>query len=99
MATGEITAGKIVPKSLLTKSHQKEKMSQEIRLHKSVAHTNLVKLYSYFEDSNFVFIVLELCRKRSLMELHKRRKAITEPEARYFMHQILLGVLTCTTIR
>ena len=29
--TGEITAGKIVPKSMLTKSHQKEKMSQEIR--------------------------------------------------------------------
>ena len=26
-----MTAGKIVPKSLLTKSHQKEKMSQEIR--------------------------------------------------------------------
>ena len=31
LATGEVTAGKIVPKSLLTKSHQKEKMSQEIR--------------------------------------------------------------------
>jgi len=93
MATGEITAGKIVPKSLLTKSHQKEKMSQEIRLHKSVAHTHLVKLFSYFEDPNFVYIVLELCRKRSLMELHKRRKAITEPEARYFLHQILLGCL------
>ena len=27
------------------------------------------------------------------MELHKRRKAITEPEARYFLHQILLGCL------
>ena len=27
----QVTAGKIVPKSLLTKSHQKEKMSQEIR--------------------------------------------------------------------
>ena len=26
------------------------------------------------------------------MELHKRRKAITEPETRYFMNQILLGV-------
>jgi len=93
LATGEITAGKIVPKSLLTKSHQKEKMSQEIRLHKAVAHNNLVKLYSYFEDPNFVYIVLELCRKRSLMELHKRRKAITEPETRYFLHQILLGCL------
>jgi len=93
LATGEVTAGKIVPKSLLTKSHQKEKMSQEIRLHKAVAHNNLVKLYSYFEDPNFVYIVLELCRKRSLMELHKRRKAITEPETRYFLHQILLGCL------
>jgi len=91
MATGEITAGKIVPKSLLTKSHQKEKMSQEIRLHKAVAHDHLVKLYSYFEDPNFVYIVLELCRKRSLMELHKRRKAVTEPETRYFLMQILLG--------
>jgi len=91
LATGEVTAGKIVPKSLLTKSHQKEKMSQEIRLHKFVAHTHLVKLFSYFEDPNFVYIVLELCRKRSLMELHKRRKAITEPESRYFVHQILLG--------
>ena len=26
------------------------------------------------------------------MELHKRRKAVTEPETRYFMKQILLGV-------
>ena len=32
-------------------------------------------------------------RPRSLMELHKRRKAITEPETRYFMRHILLGVL------
>ena len=27
------------------------------------------------------------------MELHKRRKAITEPETRYFMNHILRGVL------
>ena len=26
------------------------------------------------------------------MELHKRRKALTEPEVRYLMYQILLGV-------
>ena len=27
------------------------------------------------------------------MELHKRRKALTEPEARYYMHQILVGCI------
>ena len=67
-------------------------MAQEINLHKTLAHSFVVKLYSYFEDSNFVYIILELCRRRSLMELHKRRKAITEPETRYFMQQILEGV-------
>lgn len=91
MSTGELWAGKIVPKSMLTKTHQKEKMSQEIRLHKSVSHIYIVKLFSYFEDSNFVYVILELCRRKSLMELHKRRHALTEPEARYFMRQILLG--------
>ncbi|EFX62508.1 hypothetical protein DAPPUDRAFT_120158 [Daphnia pulex] len=29
---------------------------------------------------------------KSLMELLKRRKAITEPEARFLMHHLLLGV-------
>lgn len=31
--------------------------------------------------------------KQSLMELHKRRKALTEPEVRYYMKQILLGCI------
>ena len=52
-----------------------------------------VVLKLYFQLlQDFVYIILELCRRRSLMELHKRRKAITEPETRYFMKQILLGV-------
>ena len=91
-ATREIVAGKVVPKSLLVKQHQRDKMAQEITLHKSLNHLYVVKLQSYFEDANFVYVILELCRRRSLMELHKRRKAITEPETRYFMKQILTGV-------
>ena len=39
-------AGKIVPKSLLLKSHQKEKMAQEIRLIKEI----------FLNISNFYFI-------------------------------------------
>ena len=30
---------------------------------------------------------------QSLLELHKRRKAVTEPEVRYYMTQMLKGVL------
>ena len=92
MATGEVVAGKIVPKTLLQKSHQRDKMAQEISLHKTLANQYIVKLFSFFEDQHFVYIILELCRRRSLMELHKRRRAITEPETRYYMKQMLVGV-------
>jgi serine/threonine protein kinase len=61
---------------------------KEISLHSSLSHPNVVKVFSYDDDSNFVYIFLELCTRRSLMELHKRRRAVTEPETRYFMKQV-----------
>ncbi|KAL5006331.1 hypothetical protein ScPMuIL_015137 [Solemya velum] len=91
MDTKEIFAGKIVSKGLLVKQHQKDKMTQEISIHKAVSHKHVVKFFSFFEDSDNVYIILELCRRRSLMELHKRRKAITEPETRYFVKQVILA--------
>lgn len=92
VATEYIYAGKIVSKKLMVKSSQKEKMAQEISIHRSLRHQHVVGFHSFFEDSLNIYIILELCKKRSMMELHKRRKAITEPETRFFMHQILLGV-------
>ncbi|XP_067912136.1 serine/threonine-protein kinase PLK1 [Heterodontus francisci] len=91
MDTKEVFAGKIVPKTLLMKPHQREKMSMEISIHKSLNHANVVGFHGFFEDDDFVYVVLELCRRRSLLELHKRRKAVTEPEARYYLRRIILG--------
>uniref|UniRef100_A0A8C5D454 Serine/threonine-protein kinase PLK n=1 Tax=Gadus morhua TaxID=8049 RepID=A0A8C5D454_GADMO len=91
MDTNEVFAGKIVPKSMIMKPHQREKMTSEITIHQSLDHANVVGFRGFFEDEDFVFVVLELCRRRSLLELHKRRKAITEPEARYYMMQLLKG--------
>ncbi|KAJ8916192.1 hypothetical protein NQ315_016331 [Exocentrus adspersus] len=85
-------AGKIVSKKLMAKQNQREKMTQEIQIHQSLCHKNVVGFHGFFEDSLNIYIVLELCRKRSMMELHKRRKALTEPETRYYMKQILNGV-------
>ncbi|KAL3066490.1 hypothetical protein OYC64_016448 [Pagothenia borchgrevinki] len=92
METKQVFAGKIVPKSLILKQHQREKMTSEIAIHKSLSHANVVGFHGFFEDNDFVFVVLEICRRRSLLELHKRRKAVTEPEVRYYMTQLLKGV-------
>lgn len=89
---GASLACKIVNKNMLVKHHHRDKMAQEIMIHRTLKHANIVGFHSYFEDDNFVYIVLELCEKKSLMELSKRRKTITEPEARYFLIQICEAV-------
>ena len=89
----EVLAGKIVPKSLLVKDHQKAKMAMEIDIQRQMKHRHVVDFKGYFEDDSNVYILLELCRRRSLMELHKRRKDLTEPEVRYYMRQLLDAVV------
>ncbi|XP_051789293.1 serine/threonine-protein kinase PLK1 [Erpetoichthys calabaricus] len=91
MDTKEVFAGKVVPKSMLLKPHQREKMTMEITIHRSLSHQHVVGFHGFFEDDDFVFVVLEICRRRSLLELHKRRKAVTLPEARYYMKQTIMG--------
>lgn len=63
-------------------------MLQEIDIHRSIKHEHIVRFYSFFEDTNFIYIILELCNKKSMMELHKRRKILSEPEIRYYVRQI-----------
>jgi serine/threonine protein kinase len=62
--TGNVYAGKIVSKRLMTKHNQKEKLTQEIAIHRSLNHKNVVGFHGFFEDSQNVYIVLELCRRR-----------------------------------
>uniref|UniRef100_A0ACB8FKK7 Serine/threonine-protein kinase plk1 n=1 Tax=Sphaerodactylus townsendi TaxID=933632 RepID=A0ACB8FKK7_9SAUR len=90
-AGGAVLAGKVVPKALLMTAPQRQKMAMEVAIHRTLQHRHVVAFHGFFEDPNFVFVVLELCRRRSLLELHKRRKMLTEPEVRYYLRQIVLG--------
>ncbi|XP_073975117.1 serine/threonine-protein kinase polo-like [Rhodnius prolixus] len=92
LITKQVYAGKIISKKLLSKNYQL-KMSKEIDIHKSLSHKNIVKFYGSFEDQNFIYMILELCSKRSMIEFLQRRKKLTEPEVRYYLKQILEGVL------
>lgn len=76
----------------MAKHNQKEKMTQEIQIHKSLKHANIVRFLSFFDDATNVYIILELCKQRSMMELHKRRPVVTDYECRFYVSQILDGV-------
>lgn len=92
MKNKQTYAGKIVSKQLMQKHNQKDKMTQEITIHKQLSHPNVVRFLSFFDDDKNVYIILELCTQRSMMELHKRRPIVTDYECRFYIYQILEGV-------
>lgn len=48
----------------MAKQNQREKMTQEIKIHQSLKHKHIVGFYNFFEDQFNIYIVLELCRRR-----------------------------------
>ncbi|ELT95402.1 hypothetical protein CAPTEDRAFT_72562, partial [Capitella teleta] len=84
-------AGKIISKNRLNKPHQKEKILREIELHRSLRNAHVVAFHSYFEDDDNVYIILEVCRKKSLVHVLKNRKTLTEPEVRFHMKHLIEG--------
>ena len=87
--TNQITAAKVIAKSSLVKSRAKQKLISEIKIHKALHHPNIVAFEHYFEDSENVYLLLEICQNQSLNELLKRRKTLTELEVQCYTMQII----------
>ena len=92
ISTKEIHACKIIDKQLVLKGRTRQKLMNEIKIHKSLAHENIVKFFSYFEDEGFIYIILEICTCESLSAVLRRRKRLMELEVQSYMKQILEGL-------
>jgi serine/threonine protein kinase len=58
---GNEYAVKIVSKVDLKIKTWKEKLVQEINIHKTLNHKHIVSSHQYFEDESNIYMVLELC--------------------------------------
>ena len=91
--TRKLTAAKIVPKASLTKSRAKQKLMTEIKIHRSLHHPHIVGFEHFFEDSENVYIVLELCTNQTMNELLRRRKRLTELEVQCYLVQVISALV------
>uniref|UniRef100_A0A8C3SZZ2 Serine/threonine-protein kinase PLK3 n=1 Tax=Chelydra serpentina TaxID=8475 RepID=A0A8C3SZZ2_CHESE len=82
-------AVKVIPHSRVAKPHQREKILNEIELHRDLHHKHIVKFSHHFEDSENIYIFLEHCSRKSLAHIWKARHTLLEPEVRYYLKQII----------
>ncbi len=86
--TQQIYAAKVVPKQALQRSSTKQKLLAEMQLHKTLEHSNIVRFEHYFEDSERVYLLLELCGD-NLQEVLVRRQRLSELEVQSYLLQLL----------
>ncbi|CAL8286774.1 unnamed protein product [Lota lota] len=92
--TGVDVAIKMIDKKAMHKAGMVLRVTNEVEIHCRLKHPSILELYNYFEDSNYVYLVLEMCHNGEMGRYLKDRKAtFSEEEARHFMHQIVKGML------
>jgi polo-like kinase 1 len=52
---------KVVSKANLTRSKARQKLTSEIKIHRSLDHESVVRFDRYFEDKENVYILLDIC--------------------------------------
>jgi len=86
--TQHIYAAKVVQKQTLQHTRTKQKLITEVQLHKSLNHSGIVRYEHYFEDSERVYLLLELCGD-NLQEVLTRRQRLSELEVQSYLVQLL----------
>lgn len=57
------------------------RVRQEVAIHSRLKHPSILELYTFFEDVNYVYLVLELCHKGELQShLKERARPFSEQE-------------------
>lgn len=92
LENNKVLAAKIIPKASLKKTRHRQKLLTEIKIHRSLSHSNIVRFEHVFEDQKNVYILLEMCTNHTLNELIKRRKRISEFETQYYIYQIVIAL-------
>ncbi|XP_055990497.1 serine/threonine-protein kinase PLK4 [Sorex fumeus] len=92
--TGLEVAIKMIDKKAMYKAGMVQRVQNEVKIHCQLKHPAILELYNYFEDSNYVYLVLEMCHNGEMNRYLKNRgKPFSENEARLFMRQIIAGLL------
>lgn len=70
-----------------------DRVRQEVAIHARLKHPSILELYTFFEDTNYVYLVLELAQNGALHRyLMDKQKTLNEFEAANILSQVVNGL-------
>ena len=88
--TNELVAIKILDKIILSQTPDDYlSVKQEINILKSVKHKHIVQLYDVLQTSRHIFIIMEYCEGKDLLDYILTKSKLTEEESLKYFHQLI----------
>ena len=82
---------KIIEKKMLNKNYSQ--LKYEIEIHVRLKHKNIIEMYAYFYDENFIYILFEYARFGSLFDVIKTHNKLTKEKIFQIIYQISNSLL------
>ena len=83
-----VARDKVESNALITKLFR-----SEIAIMRTTEHPNLLSLVDYLETSSNYYVVVQYCKDGDLEKYLEKHKKIDEPEAVFYLKQIMSGFL------
>jgi len=93
-ASGSMRAIKIIKKAMLDPA-EREKLINEVTVLKELDHPNILKLYEFFQDSKYFYLVTELCTGGELFDKITEEQFLGEKDAAHIMNQVISAINYC----
>ncbi|KAL8146958.1 hypothetical protein AgCh_004617 [Apium graveolens] len=91
-ATGHVYAMKKLKKSEMLRRGQVEHVKAERNLLAEVDSNCIVKLYCSFQDSDYLYLIMEYLPGGDMMTLLMRKDTLTEEEAQFYIGETVLAI-------
>ncbi|XP_055903929.1 serine/threonine-protein kinase PLK4 [Eupeodes corollae] len=93
LKTNTMVAIKMIDKKLIQGAGMTNRVRQEVEIHSRLKHPSILELYTFFQDQNYVYLVLELAHNGELHRyLKQSMRPMNESEAASIMRQVISGL-------
>ena len=90
--TGQVRAMKIIPKNNLKQGYTEEEIFREINILKKLEHPYIMKLYEFYSDEEYFYLINEFCSEGDLSEKLQKVGRFEEKLVNLLMFQIFSAV-------
>ncbi|SAM09427.1 hypothetical protein [Absidia glauca] len=91
--SGYIIALKVLYKEEINSMAVERQLRREVEIQSSLRHTNILRLFGYFDDETRVFLILEYASKGELFEELQLKKRFMESVAAKYVTQLAQALL------